>query len=258
MAIYLRQICLVANNLKSVVDDLTTVFGIQSCYVDSAVGKFGLENNLLAIGSQFLEVVAPIQENTAAGRFLQRRGGDGGYMVICQVPTKAEQAEVRQRAAELGVRIAYESDRGSWNIMQLHPADMGAAFFEVDWDEQEDVTGNWHPAGGKEWQKFVATEVISAITAVELQSDDPEALAQTWAKVSGGTITKKDNVLSLAFANAELRFVKATDGRGAGLSGIDLKVIDRNYIEQETVPRKINLANNQLFIGGVRFNLISN
>ena len=84
MKIQLRQICLVARELEPVIEDLTEVLGIQRCYVDPGVGQFGLENTLMPIGRNFLEVVAPIQEGTAGGRYLDRRSGDGGYMVITQ------------------------------------------------------------------------------------------------------------------------------------------------------------------------------
>ena len=47
MTIQLRQICLVAEQLAPVIDDLTAILGIHSCYVDPGVGKFGLENNLM-------------------------------------------------------------------------------------------------------------------------------------------------------------------------------------------------------------------
>ena len=61
MTIQLRQICLVAHDLEPVIDDLRSILGINSCYVDPGVGKFGLENTLMPIGRNFLEVVAPIQ-----------------------------------------------------------------------------------------------------------------------------------------------------------------------------------------------------
>ena len=70
MTIQLRQICLVAEHLTPVIDDLTAILGINSCYVDPGVGVFGLENNLMAVGRNFLEVVAPTQPNTAGGRYL--------------------------------------------------------------------------------------------------------------------------------------------------------------------------------------------
>ena len=78
MTIQLRQICLVANDLDAVVDDLCSILGINSCYIDPGVAKFGLANNLMPVGRNFLEVVSPIQDNTAGGRYLERRNGDGG------------------------------------------------------------------------------------------------------------------------------------------------------------------------------------
>ena len=60
MTIQLRQICLVARELKPVIEDLTSILGINACYVDPGVGVFGLENTLMAVGRNFLEVVAPM------------------------------------------------------------------------------------------------------------------------------------------------------------------------------------------------------
>ena len=97
MWLRLRQICLVTNNLEAVVASLESIFGLEVCYIDEAVGKYGLVNRLFPIGSQFLELVAPVEENTAAGRFIERRKGDGGYMVITQCDDLAPR---RKRAAE--------------------------------------------------------------------------------------------------------------------------------------------------------------
>ena len=76
MPIQLRQICLVARELEPVIQDLTAILGINRCFVDPGVGKFGLENTLMPIGRNFLEVVAPVEEGTAGGRYLTRRNGD--------------------------------------------------------------------------------------------------------------------------------------------------------------------------------------
>ena len=76
----LRQICLVAADLKKAAADVTEVLGLDICHRDPSVGKYGLENFLVPISSNFLEVVAPKSPGpeTAAGRYLQRRQGDGG------------------------------------------------------------------------------------------------------------------------------------------------------------------------------------
>ncbi|MEC9284816.1 MAG: hypothetical protein VYC36_02465, partial [Pseudomonadota bacterium] len=168
MTIQLRQICLVARELDPVIDDLTDVLGINSCFIDPGVGAFGLENTLMCVGRNFLEVVVPVEEGTAGGRYLDRRGGDGGYMVICQADNRATQRAVRQRALDNGVRIAHESDRDTWNICQIHPGDMRAAFFEIDWDQHDDFDGNWQPSGGLQWEDKVDQSVTVDFLGVEL------------------------------------------------------------------------------------------
>lgn len=256
MAVHLRQICLVARHLASAAEDLEAVFALNPCHRDPAVGKFGLENTLWPVGSTFLEVVAPFRENTAAGRYLHRRGGNGGYMVITQVLTRAQQDHVRTRAVQNGVRIAHEHDYGSWKLMQLHPADMSASFFEVDWDERAEPAGNWMPAGGDGWQVSVCNDVVSDILAAELQSDDPDALAAHWGAVAGLPVTRRNRVPVVALANAELRFVEAEDGRGPGLGALDLRVNDRDRLLREADARGALVSDRQVVVCGMRFNLI--
>lgn len=255
MAIYLRQICLVADKLGPVMDDLEAVFGTPICHVDPAVGKFGLENALMAFGTQFLEVVVPTQPGTAAGRYLERRGGDGGYMVITQVREKAEQDAIRANAAANGVRVAYDSDRGHWHLMQLHPGDMRAAFFEIEWDDVADVTGFWNPVGGTGWEDKVNTDLVSAITVAELQSDDPAGLAAHWAAVAGVAVQDRDGVPHVPFANADLRFVQAVDGRGPGLGALDVTAHDPDRILAAAQQRGLAVSGHQVTICGTRFNL---
>lgn len=255
MTIALRQICLVARELKPAINDLTGVFGITSCFIDPAVASFGLENTLLAVGSNFLEVVAPVEDNTAADRYLDRRQGDGGYMVICQADSKDTQQQLKARAQTQGVRVAFEAERETWNICQLHPGDMQAAFFEVDWDQNNDFTGNWHPAGGMGWQHKVRQDVTVAFQGIELQGPDPLALATRWSEVADIPLMTSDGNLSLALDNAQLRFVEAQDGRGPGLGGIDLAVADLDRVLHEAEKRGCRVNDNRVDVCGTRFYL---
>lgn len=256
MTIQLRQICLVAHHLEPVIQDLTDILGLERCYVDPGVGVFGLENTLLPIGRNFLEVVAPLQAGTAGGRYLDRRGGDGGYMVITQADTFANQQAVRTRALENKVRVAYEAERDGWNLCQLHPGDMIAAFLEVEWDKHEDLTGHWMPAGGEGWEDKVRQDVTIDIIGVELQGPDPVSLADLWARVLGLPLTSVDGNLSIALNNATLRFVEIADGRGAGLGGLDIAVKDRNHILRRARERRCYVSEDRVDICGTRFSLI--
>ena len=123
--------CLVASELDAPVEDLKAVFGIETCHHDPAVEKYGLTNALLPVGSNFLEVVAPFRNETAAGRYIDRRGGDGGYMVILQCDDAEDRAK---RMPDIGVWIANRLNYGTYIGLQLHPKDTGGAILETSTD----------------------------------------------------------------------------------------------------------------------------
>src|ERR1700735_2390951 len=81
----LRQAVVVAKDLESVVGTLRDELALADPFSDPGVEYFGLRNAVFALGDTFLEVVSPVTEGTAAGRLLDRRGGDCGYMVMVQV-----------------------------------------------------------------------------------------------------------------------------------------------------------------------------
>jgi len=255
--LYLRQICLVAARLNDSVGPLCRLLGTPVAHVDPEVEKFGLENSLLAIGTQFLEVVAPIREGTAAARYLDRRGGDGGYMVITQALSRAEQDNVRARAEAAGVRVAYESDRGHWRLMQLHPGDMRAAFLEVEWDEVSNPVGHWEPAGGLDWQEAGASADVFGIVGATLQSDDPDALAARWASVIGAPVEHHDGVPVVVLADAVLRFVPDRDGRGPGLSGLQIAAVDPPAIEARALAMGLEVSTGAVSVSGMQLTFVS-
>ena len=257
MSIRLRQICLVAEKLAPAIEDFKAVLGLEVCFKDPDVAVFGLENSLFPVGNNFIEVVAPVKENTAAGRYLKRRNGDGGYMVICQCDSHATQLARKERAAALNIRVAWEHESKGFHAMQLHPADTGGAFFEIDWDAKGEPEGNWMPAGGAGWTSARRTEVVTAYTAVEMQSADPRGLADRWSKIAELPLrTDAHGRIELPLDNAAIRFVEASDGRGEGLGGIDLVVGDRQRLLEAAERRGLRKAADQVDICGTRFYLV--
>jgi hypothetical protein len=256
MSLHLRQVAFVAAKLQPVVDDLRSILGLEVCYVDEEVGVFGLENSLLPVGSNFIEVVAPIRPGTAGERYLDRRKGAGGYMVITQAEGSDDQLAHRTRAEELGIRIAWDHEHENGRFMQLHPADTGGAFFEIDYAFANDPVGDWPPAGGSGWEKFVRKDIVHAMTAVELQSSDPATLAKRWSAIAATELSyDSDGRTVLPLENALLRFVEALDGRGEGLSAVDLKVENIKSVLSNAAKRSAVSGESQITIGGVRLNL---
>ena len=125
----LRQICLVAPRLEPTVGDIAAIMGLNICYRDPNVARYGLENALLPVDTILLEVVAPFRDGTAAGRFIEKTGGRGGYMAIfvCDDPR-----ERQTNAESIGVRTSHVIDRPPYLGVQLHPRDCRAAFIEFN------------------------------------------------------------------------------------------------------------------------------
>jgi hypothetical protein len=250
MYLRLRQLCLVAYDLEPVVDDLKAVFDIAVCHRDPGVGRFGLHNALLPIGSSFIEIVAPIEKGTTAERFLERRQGDGGYMVILD---SEDLDRWRKHVDSLGVRVAAELEKDNYHGLQLHPRDTGGALMEINWTRNGAALDGPYDPAGPDWQTQVRTDVAKSVPGVELQSDDPERLARRWGEVLQRQVEAADDGFELAVDNARLRFVAARDGRGEGLGGIDVQVADPEAVHECTRQRGLALVDGGVVIGGVRF-----
>lgn len=253
MFLRLRQLCLVAHDLEPVVEDLKAVFDIDVCHRDPAVAKYGLHNALLPIGNSFIEIVAPTRDETTAGRYLERRQGDGGYMVILDTD---ELDRWKKHVDAIGVRVASSLVTDGYRGLQLHPRDTGGALMEINWSEGgADVNAAYHPAG-PHWRAHVRTTVARAIIGAELQSDDPKRLAAKWDQILQKPAREIDGQWRIEVDQASLRFVPAKDGRGEGLGGIDVEVVDRGRVRDAARARGLPLTNEAVIIGGIRFNLI--
>jgi hypothetical protein len=254
MWLRLRQICLVAHDIEEVTDALGAIFNLDVCFIDPNVGKYGLENRLYPIGNQFLEVVSPTQPGTAAGRYLERRSGDGGYMVITQCN---DHEPVKRRIGELGVRVANAIEHDGFHGLQLHPKDTGGAFFEIDLqDGGEAPDGPWTPAG-TQWKNHVRTDIISAITCAELQSPKPIELAQKWSEIANLPLERPSpDVAEIVLENARLRFVPECDDRGEGLAGLDVRAVHAPTALAAAARRGCPVNGNTVTICGTRFRLV--
>ncbi|MCZ6524220.1 MAG: VOC family protein [Alphaproteobacteria bacterium] len=252
----LRQVALVAETLEPAVEDLCAVLGLEVCHRDPSVAQWGLGNAVMPLGGNFLEVVAPAADGTSAARYLKRRGGDGGYMVILQC---ADAAAQRERITGLGPRPVWRADRPAYTATHFHPGDTGGILLSVDSVEPgADFRAplcSWEPAGPA-WRGAVRTGIVRELAAVELQSEDAGALAALWSRILElPAPAEADGRYANALDNAALRFVPAADGRGAGLGAIDVAVADRARLLAEAEHRGLEHSPDHVSVCGTRFNL---
>lgn len=211
MRIRLRQIVMVAAELEAVEERIVDELGVELCYRDPGVAAFGLRNALFPVGDKLLEVVSPTQDGTTAGRFLDKRGGDGGYMVIFEID---DLDTMRTNIAASGARIVYEAKADGILGLHLHPADVGGAIVSVD---ATDTWGEW-PWAGPDWRSHRRTDRVTAVEAVEIAATDPAAMAARWGEVLGRPVTDG----SIVTDEGRIDFAPAGE-RGDGVDGFVLR-----------------------------------
>jgi hypothetical protein len=248
----LRQICLVAPQIEPVISDIAGIMGLSVCYRDGNVAKYGLENALLPVDTILLEVVAPFQPGTAAGRFIEKTGGRGGYMAIfcCDDPD-----ERGKHANAMGVRTANVITHTPYRGVQLHPRDCRAAFIEFNHTAgSDDVLGPYPPAG-PDWQKSIRKDVTQALTGVEMQSPEPLALAEHWGKIIGVAASRNGSgEPELKLPNCGFRFVK---GASDLMSGLTFEVADIAKVRDAAKAKGCKVSGDGFELCGVTFSLVA-
>jgi len=230
----LRQAVIVAAELEPVAGALGGALDLEEPFRDPGVGEFGLENVVFALGDCFLEVISPKQPGTAAGRWLERHGGDGGYMVLFDL----EGLEgARERAERLGVRVVWRIDLPDISGTHLHPADMRGAIVSLD---RSDPYGSWR-WGGPGWTGRTGEGAAGHLAGITVAVEDPAAVSARWGEVLGVPVIGGQRPV-LELDGGEVRFERVADERGERIVEF---AVERSRGESEAIE-----------VGGVRLRLL--
>lgn len=223
--------------------------GLEICYRDRNVAHYGLENALLPVDTILLEVVAPVRDGTAAGRFVEKTQGRGGYMAIfsCDDPRERE-----ANAESLGVRVSHVIDRPPYLGVQLHPRDCRAAFIEFNHTANSDNVRGAYPPAGSNWHTAIRDDVTKALTEVEMTSPDPRGLADHWSRIIGAPFSETSGGTLIALPNGRLRFIA---GDTEAMTGLTFQVADSESILTAAKAKGHPVAGRSFFLGGVNFHL---
>jgi len=266
----LRQVALAARDLEKTVADLSAVLGIEVGFRDPGVAFFGLTNAVFPIGDTFLEVVSPAKPDATAARWIAKRGGDAGYMVIVQVE---DLAAARERMERERIRIVFEHAHadGHTATIHLHPRDVGAAILSLD----ESKPANEWDWAGRDWRAHVHTDVVTAIAGATLASDAPAGLAAHWASIlDRPAAALGGDVFAIALDGGALRFCKrapasahrgeaersrnGAHGAGEGLVGVDLVESSRGAARsalERAASRGLRVEDDAIWIAGTALRL---
>lgn len=221
----LRQVVLMADDRTIVTSQLHAMLGVEVSYNDPTLGAYGLINAVMPAGSDFIEVVQPVTADAPGRRFIDRRGGDAGYMVILQ----AQDADAYgRRIVAKGVRVIDRLEYEDHLAIQFHPKDFGGTLASVDEAlgaaEWLSPDCHWGPAG-KDWIAF-RNDQTAGFAAVALQHPDPEAAAARWADLLELPLQRRADGPSLPLVGARIDFLPARGGAEDGVVGLEVRTPD--------------------------------
>ena len=233
----LRQAVIVAAELEPVAQELRSSLGLGEPFRDPGVGMFGLVNAVFAISDCFLEVISPSQPDTAAGRWLERHGGDGGYMVIFDLE---DLDGARARAEAAGIRVVWQLDLDDISGTHLHPADMRGAIVSID---RSRPYGSWR-WGGPEWTGEISSGPPGRLAGVTIAVPEPAEVAARWGEVLGVAVARGEHP-TLVLDGGEVAFTAASDAAAEGV--VEIALADLPAEVASRVPEQV---------GGVRLRLL--
>jgi hypothetical protein len=212
----LRQVAFAAADLETVAGQLRQLLHLAEPYADEGVAVFGLHNAVFALGDTFLEVVSPTREGTAAGRFLERQGGDTGYMAMVQI---ADAGAARERLSALGIRIVWDYSEADIVDLHLHPRDVPGPLLALD---RAEPLGSWR-WGGPAWTDNVPTHPPGGIRELVVAVPEPEAAAARWGQILD--VRPHESGLTLDDGQ-QIRFVAPGRSDRDGIVGLTVAVPD--------------------------------
>ncbi len=245
----IRQLVLVAADLDGTVAQIRDIFGLAAGFNDPGVEYFGLRNEVLTIGDTFLEVVSPIRDDTAAGRYRARRGGDCGYMVMIQ---SDDYRSDRERVESLGVRIVWSAELDDISGIHLHPRDTGGPLLSLD---QPIPPDSWRWAGPN-WHRLSETGNARAVLAAEIADPDPRQRANRWSEILNQPAEGTNDGWHIQLDRGTLRFTENKEANESGLSQIDLAVEDRRGALDRARQHGAAIDERSILVSGTTFCLI--
>jgi len=200
------------------------------------------------VGGEFLEVVSPFRDDASGARYLARRGGDAGYMVILQ---EEDAFAHRERLEKAGVRVIARSPKGAYRYTHYHPGDCAGVLMSIDsvegdagWRERG---SDWPPAG-PEWRAHPSNAALG-ISAVTIQARDPVAACERWSELLQQPA--RGETLEVTLERGVIRFVAPVDDDGTGVVGLDIEVKDADAALDRARSANLPVAAGAVGICGV-------
>ena len=246
----LRQLVIATNKIEVLADNICDLFELKRTFSDPELIVFGLENILIPLGDTFIELVTPVKENTSAERFLKKRGGDGGYMVIVDT---VDLSEEKKRLEKEKLEIVWYENRKSKGVhgqsLHLHPKQVGGAILSID---SMNPPSSWLWAG-TEWEKDINKSLVSHLSGINIASPQPNSLLANWEKALGRKRSPEGSSINLTGSN--INFVMNNQSSSEYLSAFQIHTAKRSSVERRAEKRGL-FKDDNIHLGGIDFLLV--
>ena len=183
----LRQVAFLVKDLEEGKELYRRHLGMETCHSEDLT-NYGLLNAVLPAGAgTFIELLQPTSEESAAARYLERRG-EAPYMLIFET---SEYDRLIPNLKSMGVRLSEEPVTDDYRHAFIHPSSANGAFLEII-----EVTGGenpWPPAG-PDWQTLEHKPLTKQIRQMAVLVCDLDEAIDKWEKMFGIRSTKRFQV----------------------------------------------------------------
>jgi methylmalonyl-CoA/ethylmalonyl-CoA epimerase len=197
----LRQMAFLVRDLDEAGELYLHTLGMHSCRAEE-LPQYGMRNLVLPAGEgTFVELLQPLSDDTAAARFLQRRG-EAPYLLIFET---RDYDRLIPHLKSSGVRVTAENQREGSRSAFIHPSSTNGAFLEVV--EVSDPDNPW-PAAGADWQASEHQPVTRQLKQVAILVRDLDQATRRWAELFGLQATRR---FQISFTDLEIAVMPLGD-----------------------------------------------
>jgi hypothetical protein len=251
----LRQVAVVTRTPAPVEALLKASIDVEPGYRYPDVDEWGLGTAFCPVGNEVFEVVFAAVRGTVADRFIDRRGGDTGFIVMIEV---ADLPSYRTRVDAAQVRVAHAGDDPEeGRYIELHPKDTGGTFLELNepyGPRAGEPDGPWRYT--RHFQPDAhQSALVSGIVGAEIACADVHDVAGRWASILGVPTVEDGADAVIELRGGALRFTPVEDARGPGLTAATLRAHDPAPVMADAEARGL-LTDDALVVGGLRVDLV--
>ena len=199
----LRQAAFLVRDLHEGQTLYQRILGLNPVFREE-LPEYSLASVVMPAGhGTFIELLQPTSEDSAAARYLSRRG-EAPYLLVFET---SRYDELLPHLRSQGVRVTSESTSESYRSAFLHPGDTNGAFLEIVEVAAQD--NPWPPAG-PDWQSAPTPEGLTQLRQTAILVSDLDQAIERWSAMFGIAPTRR---FQISFTDLEIAVLPLNDRR---------------------------------------------